>query len=234
MKKWLASPLSLVLTVFAVIGVALLSGSLHIPGRGGGSAPAPPAIGDLTRDRRAQPHVTPPAEPQPDTPSWTVPAPTPVDQKTQDLQLLLVKAGQPVEVSGHMDAQTRQAVIAFQRSHGLTPDGVVGPQTRKALAAQAAKPTPVDPPATSGPPGCAAASAFTQFQGVIARIDCPSKTKMNQDGWVDVYMYEQPWLNATHYERLGMRDVLEKVFQRDVQFIGAETGQPLDVNGGSR
>ena len=39
MKKWLASPLSLVLTVFAVIGVALLSGSLHIPGRGGGSAP---------------------------------------------------------------------------------------------------------------------------------------------------------------------------------------------------
>src|SRR5204862_8144767 len=36
-------------------------------------------------------------------------------------------------VTGVYDARTRRAVRAFQRRHGLTVDGIVGPQTLSAL-----------------------------------------------------------------------------------------------------
>lgn len=36
-------------------------------------------------------------------------------------------------IDGDFGAKTEQAVIAFQTKNGLTPDGVVGPQTKKAL-----------------------------------------------------------------------------------------------------
>jgi hypothetical protein len=38
-----------------------------------------------------------------------------------------------VPVTGENDAATRQAVVAFQRAHGLSVDGVIGPQTLGAL-----------------------------------------------------------------------------------------------------
>ena len=38
-----------------------------------------------------------------------------------------------IRVTGVYDARTRRAVRAFQRRHGLTPDGVVGPKTLAAL-----------------------------------------------------------------------------------------------------
>jgi hypothetical protein len=71
---------------------------------------------------------------------------------------------------------------------------------------------------------------------VIARIDCPGHDYSDSadDRYVDVHIYEQPWLDATHYDRVALRDLLEKAFQRDVRLIGAETNQPLDVKGGAR
>lgn len=39
----------------------------------------------------------------------------------------------PVPVTGYFGEQTRAAVIAFQRTYGLTPDGIVGPRTWNAL-----------------------------------------------------------------------------------------------------
>lgn len=41
-----------------------------------------------------------------------------------------------VAVTGHFDGATRAAVVAFQRQRGLTIDGVVGPQTWRALEAR--------------------------------------------------------------------------------------------------
>ncbi|MEA2310928.1 MAG: hypothetical protein QOE28_896, partial [Solirubrobacteraceae bacterium] len=42
-------------------------------------------------------------------------------------------AAPPVEPTGIFDAQTRRALIALQRGHGLQPDGIVGPLTWGAL-----------------------------------------------------------------------------------------------------
>lgn len=43
------------------------------------------------------------------------------------------KLGKDVEADGKFGPKTREAVIEFQRKHGLTPDGVVGPKTRAKL-----------------------------------------------------------------------------------------------------
>jgi peptidoglycan hydrolase-like protein with peptidoglycan-binding domain len=183
-----------------------------------------------------------PAQPKPAAAPAPKPEAPPYDQKIANLQTLLIKAGQDVEVTGFMDAQTKKAVIAFQRAHGLAADGVAGPRTlqvmhKVAARSAEAKPTPVSAPAPSGPPtGCAATSEFTQYSSVIARIDCPGHNYSGaaDDQYVDVYIYEQAWLETNHYDRVGFRDLLEKAFQRNARLIAADSGQPLDVNGGAR
>ena len=49
------------------------------------------------------------------------------------IQWHLKKCGAKVTIDGKFGAVTKAAVIAFQKSHGLTPDGVVGEKTRLAL-----------------------------------------------------------------------------------------------------
>ena len=52
----------------------------------------------------------------------------------QFLQLALNRAGfGPVVTDGIFGARTRQAVREFQSSHGLTADGIAGPNTDRAL-----------------------------------------------------------------------------------------------------
>ena len=41
----------------------------------------------------------------------------------------LVVAGYDIVVDGNFGPKTKQAVIQFQKDHGLTPDGVIGPKT---------------------------------------------------------------------------------------------------------
>jgi peptidoglycan hydrolase-like protein with peptidoglycan-binding domain len=48
-------------------------------------------------------------------------------------QKLTDKSFSPGAIDGDFGENTKQAVIAFQRSVGLTADGIVGPRTRKAL-----------------------------------------------------------------------------------------------------
>jgi hypothetical protein len=127
-----------------LFGLIMLGASHHDTS----SAPSPaPAVTTPPASQAA-----PRPKPEPSAPA----AEAPIDFRVQDIQLSLVSAGeQNVTVSGHMDAATKAAIKHFQRQHGLTPDGVVGPQTQKALtAAQPSRPTPP-------PTGCAAAPVFT-------------------------------------------------------------------------
>lgn len=51
-----------------------------------------------------------------------------------EIQALLQKIGyNPGEIDGIFGPQTQQAVIAFQRDNGLTPDGIIGPNTYRML-----------------------------------------------------------------------------------------------------
>jgi murein DD-endopeptidase MepM/ murein hydrolase activator NlpD len=51
----------------------------------------------------------------------------------QALQSSLAQQRYPVGLSGRFDRRTERQVRRFQRAHGLTPDGVVGPATTAAL-----------------------------------------------------------------------------------------------------
>lgn len=64
----------------------------------------------------------------------------------RDLQKMLNENGVLTRTSGKFDAQTLAAVKDFQRTHGLKVDGIVGPQTARALAAHARIILPPPPP----------------------------------------------------------------------------------------
>ena len=62
-------------------------------------------------------------------------------EDVRSLQEILVSKGYTSPVNGKYDRGTERAVLEFQRTAGLTADGVVGPQVRSQLeAALAAKP----------------------------------------------------------------------------------------------
>jgi peptidoglycan hydrolase-like protein with peptidoglycan-binding domain len=55
------------------------------------------------------------------------------DAIEQIQQALIGKRFAPGSLDGEFGPHTSAAVVAFQLSQGLTPDGEVGPQTAKAL-----------------------------------------------------------------------------------------------------
>lgn len=72
------------------------------------------------------------------TPDGAEVAPHPVPSAVLDVrgvQAALNRAGAHLAVDGAFGSKTRDAVMAFQRAHGLTPDGIVGPRTQAALRA---------------------------------------------------------------------------------------------------
>lgn len=80
-----------------------------------------------------------PATPEPATPDVQVDLGTGLLREgsrgasVRALQQLLADLGQRIAVDGIFGRGTRAAVLWFQRSRGLSADGVVGPQTRSAL-----------------------------------------------------------------------------------------------------
>lgn len=69
------------------------------------------------------------------------------------LQRKLNELGGKLTVDGDFGAKTHDAVIGFQRTHGLTVDGICGPQTWAAIDAAVAALDPANvPPVTTPPP----------------------------------------------------------------------------------
>lgn len=74
--------------------------------------------------------------------------------EVRKLQLLLNSAVVPrpnLRVDGHFGERTLEAVLAFQKSKGLVPDGVVGPKTLAALRLKANAVSAVAPATSSTP-----------------------------------------------------------------------------------
>jgi N-acetylmuramoyl-L-alanine amidase len=129
----------------AALGVAIAVAGLLAAGCTGGIDDA----GSPNLDTTLAPPVTAPsttttttaAEPLPPPPPAPPPEPTPEDVAT--MQFVLGSLGYRIDGDepGEYGSGTRNAVMAFQKLHGLERDGVAGPITREALATAA----PVEP-----------------------------------------------------------------------------------------
>lgn len=99
--------------------------------------------GNRTADHMDHVHVTCYAEGIGPYDNAPAPAPTPCEEKVFRLgdsdrcvhyiQRLLLKRGYRLDDDGDFGPRTEYVVMRFQRSNGLTSDGVVGPQTWAAL-----------------------------------------------------------------------------------------------------
>lgn len=88
-------------------------------------------------------------------------------------QQLIAAGFDPGSTSGTFTAQMKAAVVAFQTSHGLTADGVLGPKSQAELA-RAAAPTPPAPPTRPtavpialAPAGASEAQKFDHYAAII-------------------------------------------------------------------
>lgn len=54
--------------------------------------------------------------------------------KVRELQGLLNRSGAALKTDGDYGPATKDAVLVFQRKNGLTPDGIVGPETTRTLS----------------------------------------------------------------------------------------------------
>jgi murein L,D-transpeptidase YcbB/YkuD len=123
------------IVVAAVVGVALLIAILAAAGvfSSGGQSSTPPPTTTASTTTAAQ-TTTPAPAPKP------VPAPTanlkPGDTGSQveTLQRALASLGYaPGKIDGQYGPSTQAAVEKFQTSAGIKADGIVGPETLKAL-----------------------------------------------------------------------------------------------------
>ena len=64
---------------------------------------------------------------------WPTSTPTPPGDLVVWAQEHLVSAGYPIQVSGDYGYHTLLDVEAFQTAHGLSADGIIGPETWAAL-----------------------------------------------------------------------------------------------------
>jgi len=90
-----------------------------------------------------------------------------VAQLQEDLNLIAGNNSLTVDGDfGPVRSQTYEAVIAFQESHGLAPDGLVGPQTK----------TKLDAALSGNPPGVSSATPATGVPSAVPTTGVPSAT----------------------------------------------------------
>ncbi len=94
-----------------------------------------PVVNDLLVDVTAMLAKEQSANRPPEEPEFIdVPKPIPVTLNNREIQEKLVDAGYNITVDGVVGPQTKKAIKAFQKEKGLKVDGVVGKNTTAALA----------------------------------------------------------------------------------------------------
>jgi peptidoglycan hydrolase-like protein with peptidoglycan-binding domain len=86
-----------------------------------------------------------------------------MDYKTVQQKLNDLGQNPPLVVDGSYGPKSRSAVISFQQTHGLSPDGVVGPKTLAALGLSSSSTVP-----SSGSSGAASTMGSTVSPGDVA------------------------------------------------------------------
>jgi hypothetical protein len=86
------------------------------------------------------------------------------------------KRGAGLPVTGWFGPMTRTAVVAFQRGHGLTADGIVGSTTWRALAGHFEQPAFSAPSLCAYPTGANAHRAHWGTASAIASVELAART----------------------------------------------------------
>lgn len=167
----------------------------------------------------------------------------------RELQLALKAKGfDPQGTDGKFGANTKKAVIAFQKANGLEPDGIVGKDTIKALFGNASpsQPTPVGP---SQPVDNFTPASGTKYNargtgyypdssalegGFVDRQDKPLRTLQDflagRSNYVSVAMDSKAFPYGT---KLRIPE-LEAKYGRQIEFRVVDTGGAFVGKGTSR
>ena len=164
----------------------------------------------------------------------------------RELQLALKAKGfDPQGTDGKFGANTKKAVIAFQKANGLEPDGIVGKDTIKALFGSAPQP-PVGPtrptddfqPATGQKFNARGTGYYPDASplegGFVDRRDQPLRTLQDflagRANYVSVAMDSKAFPYGT---RLRIPE-LEAKYGRQIEFRVVDTGGAFVGKGTSR
>jgi pyruvate/2-oxoglutarate dehydrogenase complex dihydrolipoamide acyltransferase (E2) component len=129
-RRWLAVAIVAGLAVCALLGILAAAGVFS-----GGSKPAatPPATTTAPQTPTTTAATTTPAQQPVPVPTSTL-KPGDSGAEVTKLQRALAHTGHsPGTIDGQYGPATTEAVKQFQREHGLSADGVAGPQTLAAL-----------------------------------------------------------------------------------------------------
>jgi lipoprotein-anchoring transpeptidase ErfK/SrfK len=128
-----------------VVMVAVAAVTLWVTGCTGGSGDAAPSAPETTAaaPTTAPEPTTTTTAPEPPPPPPPPPPAEPTPEDIAAIQFVLGSLGYRIDgdAPGDYGGGTRNAVMAFQKLHGLERDGIAGPITREALATA----TPVEP-----------------------------------------------------------------------------------------
>lgn len=107
--------------------------------------------------------------------------------EVEDLQRLVnqnLPSSQRIPVDGDFGQRTHDAVVEFQRKHGLSPvDGIAGPRTMKALRVGAGKPEPEAPQTKAETPRGDAAPRLVTLEQL--RKIMPNLKKAKAEAYID-------------------------------------------------